>query len=372
MFSVLQKQNPLDTSAIDLASTSAGEFGKMLNSLHGLQQRIEGFSTSDVANAEANAHTLTLRLRQFQDTIAAVALLKRATVSVSRAIAEIAPFDTNVVNLDSLENHPQLHAIVKASKLIKLQKLMRALKAGAEVGGSQEDRYHDENAAVLPSVELAAIRQTESLDATVRESAKGDLSGSLVMLEESAVASQTLETYATNPFVTVIAPVLESAIDAPHLEFTATEATPPDSLAITDFPTAEAEFETAAAAVVKTLYPAEAMRLEDFQPPTEQFPESLVMAALSQSTQTEAAKEQKSHANGNEPLNVSRALIPANESFDLRLLDDLVSNYGEFAGNSYLPATIEKKEIESFEPEARLAQEFNPSGPGVGRIPRRR
>ena len=151
----------------------------MLNSLHGLQQRIEGFSTTDVVNAEANAHTLTLRLRQFQDTIAAVALLKRATVSVSRAIAEIAPFDTNVVNLDSLENHPQLHAIVKASKLIKLQKLMRASESGREVGESQENRYHDENAAVLPNVELAANRQTESLDASVRESAKCDISGLL-------------------------------------------------------------------------------------------------------------------------------------------------------------------------------------------------
>ena len=102
----------------------------MLNSLQGLQQRLEDFSITDVTSAEANAHTLTLRLRQFQDTIAAVALLKSATAEVSRSIAEIAPFDTNVVNLDSLENHPQLHAIVKASKLIKLQKLMTGPESG--------------------------------------------------------------------------------------------------------------------------------------------------------------------------------------------------------------------------------------------------
>ena len=35
--------------------------------------------------------------------------------------------------------------------------------------------------------------------------------------------------------------------------------------------------------------------------------------------------------------------------FHLRLLDDLVSNYGDVAANSYLPATIEKKEIQCFE-----------------------
>ena len=363
MFSALLKQDSLDMSAIDLASPSAGGFGKMLNSLQGLQQRLEGFSITDVTNAEANAHTLTQRLRQFQDTITAVALLKSATVKVSRSIAEIAPFDTNVVNLDSLENHPQLHAIVKASKLIKLQKLMRALKAGAEIGGSQEDGFHDEIAAVLPTVELTAIRQNDSLHATVGELSKVDPTSSPWELEESAEASQTLETNATDPFITIESPVLESAIDAPVLEFTATQPTPPRSLAVIEFPTAEAEFETAAAAVIKTLSPAEAVFLDDFPAPAEQFAHSLVMAALSQPPQIEAAKKQTPHAEGKEPLNASRSPIPANESFDLRLLDDLVSNYGEFAGNPYLPATIEKNEIQSFEPAAILADEFQPEWP---------
>lgn len=356
-------------SNIDRASASAGGFGKMLNSLQGLQQRLEDFSITDVTNAEANAHTLILRLRQFQDTIAAVALLKSATVNVSRSIAEIAPFDTDVVNLDSLENHPQLHAIVKATKLIKLHKLMTALKAGAQVGESQEEPTHDDVAAVLPTVELTANRPNESLDATVRESAEGDLTSLPVMLEESAAASQMLETDATNPSMTVVSPVLETAMDAPIQEFTATEATPPDRLAVTDFPTAEAEFETAVAAVVKTPSPAEAALLEDFPAPAEQFAESLAMAALSQSVeakhlpQIEAPKQQKSRAKGADPVDAPKALVPANGNFDLRLLDDLVSNYGEFAANPYLPATIEKKEIQSFEPAASAAEEFQPEGP---------
>ena len=363
MFSALLQEDSLDMSAIDLASTPAGGFGKMLNSLQGLQQRLDGFSITDVTNAEANAHTLTMRLRQFQDTITAVALLKSATVKVSRSIAEIAAFDTNVVNLDSLENHPQLHAIVKASKLIKLQKLMRALKAGAEVGGPQEDQFHDEISAVLPTVELAAIRQDESLLATVGGLSKGDLTSSPGEFEESAEPSQTLETNAANIYITVASPVLESAVDTPILEFTATQTTTPGSLAVIEFPTADAEFETAAAAALNTLSPAEAVFREDFQAPADQFTESLFKATISQPPQTEAAKQQKSHANGKKPLNASTTSIPANESFDLRLLDDLVSNYGEFAGNPYLPATIEKNEIQSFEPAANLPEEFQSEWP---------
>ena len=339
----------------------------MLNSLQGLQQRLEGFSITDVTNAEANAQTLTQRLRQFQDTITAVALLKSATVKVSRSIAEIAPYDTNVVDLDSLENHPQLHAIVKASKLIKLQKLMRALKAGAEIGGSQEDGFHDEiTAAVLPTVGLTAIRQNDSLHGTVGELSKVDPTNSPWEVEESAEASQTLEISPTDPFMIVESPGLESAVDAPVLEFPATQPTPPGTLAVIEFPTAEAEFETAAAAVIKTLSPAEAVFLDDFHAPAEQFAHSLVIKALSQSSQIEPAKKQTSHAEGKEPLNASRSPIPANESFDLRLLDDLVSNYGEFAGNHYLPATIDKNEIQSFEPAANLDDEFQPAWPSPG------
>ncbi|MGZ8483548.1 MAG: hypothetical protein ACXW6R_06405, partial [Candidatus Binatia bacterium] len=243
----------------------------MLNSLQGLKQRLDDFSITDVTNAEANAHTLILRLRQFQDTIAAVALLKNATVNVSRSIAEIAPFDTDVVNLDSLENHPQLHAIVKASKLIKLRKLMTALKAGAEVGESQKDQFHNNVPAVLPTVELIANRPNESLDATVRESTEGDLTSLPAMVDESAATSQSIETDATNPSITVVSTVFASPVNA--REFTAIEATAPDSQAVTDFPTAEAEFETAVAAVVKTPSLAEAVLLEDFAAPAEQFAE---------------------------------------------------------------------------------------------------
>jgi hypothetical protein len=346
------------------ASASAGGFGKMLSSLQGLKQRLEDFSITDVTNAEANAHTLILRLRQFQDTIAAVALLKNATVNVNRSIAEIAPFDTDVVNLDSLENHPQLHAIVKASKLIKLRKLMTALKAGAEVSESQKDQFDNNVAAVLPTVELIANRPNESLDATVPESTEGDLTSLPAMVDESAAASQSIETNATNPSITVVSTVFASPINAPLREFTGIEATPPDSQAETDFPTAEAEFETAVAAVIKAPSLTEAVLLEDFAAPAEQFAESLAMAALSQSVevkhlpQIEAPKQQKSHSKTNEPLGASRALVPANENFDLRLLDDLVSNYGEFAANPYLPATIEKKEIQSFEPAASVAEEL--------------
>src|SRR5678816_325511 len=132
MLSVVRKDKPLNMSHTEQPISSAGGFGKMLNSLQGLQQRLEYFSIADIANAEANAQTLILRLKQVQDNVAALAKVKTAAVTISQYLTETPEFDTDVVAFDSLENHPQLHAIIKASKLIKLHRLLTALKAGAE------------------------------------------------------------------------------------------------------------------------------------------------------------------------------------------------------------------------------------------------
>jgi hypothetical protein len=73
----------------------------------------------------------------------------------------------------------------------------------------------------------------------------------------------------------------------------------------------------------------------------------------------------KSRARDKAPRHVeqSKALIPTNESFDLRLLDDLVSNYGEFVSSPNLPATIKKKEQQSFDSAANDTHEVQPAQP---------
>ena len=40
-------------------------------------------------------------------------------------------------------------------------------------------------------------------------------------------------------------------------------------------------------------------------------------------------------------LDESKALVPANHDFDQRLLEDVIKNYGDFAGTANLPATLD-------------------------------
>lgn len=362
-------------SNIDQAASSLGGFGKMLNSLQGLQQRLEDFSIADVTNAEANAQTLILRLKQFQDTVVAIALLKNAAATISQSIAEIQQAGTDVVGFDSLENHAQLHAIIKASKLIKLQKLMAALKASAKYGPSQENQAGKDLAAGLPPADLTANLPSGRWDAIGPESAEHELATSPEFVDRAAPSSPAFETDVLHEPTTVPSPNLETAEDSPIPASATNDKVSLNTDAATDFPTAEAEFETAIASEEKTHSPPAKGLLEDFPAPAEQFTSSQATVELTRveiatdlpkpvkpKKDAPIAHEKKSKARDKEPSRVdaSKALVPANESFDLRLLDDLVSNYGEFASNPNLPATVKKKELQSFEPATHETHEVKP------------
>jgi len=346
-------------SYTDQTGSASGGFGKMLNSLQGLQQRLEDFSIADVTNAEANARTLILRLKQFQDTIGAIALVKKAAANIDQSIAEIQQLDTEVVGMDSLENHPQLHAIVNASKLIKLRKMMAALKAGADVGESQDKPILDPVSAAAGSVERSEGIALETAKAIGAESVDSDSAAGLETSEAAPSLPELVSTRLTAATI-VSSSVLETAADSPVTAAATGDTGALHSDALADFPTAEAEFETAVAATA----------------PAEQLTDSQVTLAgslrvesatnlpqpLEPKQDLQIAPVKKSKARNIAPGQVdpSKALVPANDSFDLRLLDDLVSNYGEFASNPNLPATVKKKELQSVEPAANKTHKAQP------------
>lgn len=104
----------------------------MLNSIQGLQQRLGGFPIEVVAAAEANANTLIHRLALLQNKLDQLARLKRSLTDAEAMIQQIPETDFNLIGPASLEKHPQLHAIVNATKIIRLHKLLKVARASAE------------------------------------------------------------------------------------------------------------------------------------------------------------------------------------------------------------------------------------------------
>jgi len=126
------RQEPRSGAPSLTAGTQPGGFAKVLTSIQGLQQRLDGFSVDEANQAEANVHTLIEKLSLLEMKLSRLAELKQFVSSANRLISEIPEENFEQVDLNGLENHPQLHAILQASKLIRVHKLMQAAKAGAE------------------------------------------------------------------------------------------------------------------------------------------------------------------------------------------------------------------------------------------------
>ena len=121
-----------ETPASLNAAANTGGFAKVLTSIQGLQQRLDGFSVDEAAHAEANVHTLMARLTLLQSKLDRVEKLKQFVSTSSALIGQIPEQNFDRVDLDDFENHPQLRAIIQASKLIQIHRLMKSAKADAE------------------------------------------------------------------------------------------------------------------------------------------------------------------------------------------------------------------------------------------------
>ena len=348
----------------------------MLNSLQGLQQRLQDFSIADIANAEANAQTLILRLKQVDEVITAIARLKTAANSISQSVDDPPEAALDLIGFDSLENHPQLHAIIKASKLIRLHRLMTALKAG---GGHSESS--DEHDRVNPCADLTSAEPLSNLaniGCVVGSQSETNEFPNVSQFDDDVAPTAAVDGDTSSTEKTISAPVMENSVVSRIPETTIVQTGTAEILDSTQFPTAQAEFETAIACEEKTDSHAAEGLAEDFPfergesidgnftiPPLQHEttpPEPVIphLDAHIAASETSPARDKTSS-----PIDESKVPVPTGESFDLRLLDDLVSNYGEFASSPNLPATIKKKELETFEPAADETHELQPDAAGT-------
>jgi hypothetical protein len=112
-----QKQ---DTPPADATASAAGGFGKVLNSIQGLQQRLDDFSVEDVSRAQSKAENLIRELSLLQLKLNGLAITEQVLTDARRTIVSIPENNFDLVDFDTLEKYPTLHLLVKASTLVEL------------------------------------------------------------------------------------------------------------------------------------------------------------------------------------------------------------------------------------------------------------
>ncbi|TMB69439.1 MAG: hypothetical protein E6J54_15790 [Deltaproteobacteria bacterium] len=285
-------------------------FGKVLNSIQGLQQRLDDFSVDDISEATEKARTLAVRLSELQRQLATLTEINESIATVRTAVDHAANETRELTKLEGLDRPLQLQAIAQASNLIRFPRVMKAAKDGPRV--SSVNFIATDSRINTPSESLQTI-QIETTSASPDETA-------VVGLDATASPTNTAsaQVQETQPWQ---------------------EEPPARSEQVSQSDTVKVHNPTLQTEAKATPVP---------QPVFESL---------------ETAIERQTEA----PVSTSA-------DFDQRLLDDLIKNYGEFAASPNLPASIKpaaksaaksKRETEHAESKARVGEFTKKNLPAV-------
>ena len=384
-----KQENRQSAVAANSDVSAASGFGKVLGSIHGLQQRLNDFTLDDIIGAEKNLRSLMQQVIFMRDRLDTIAELKPVLTNANQLILAIPEENFDLVGPDSLDKHPKLHAIVKAHKFIRFQKLMKAARASADAVSFDADAgmLHLDHTA--PHNLVAPLRDETT---QAQEFFSGELSpgitetltpigatdrGQAIVIE--APADWAFETANSE---TKNSPTASAEIALDFKLVSADESSPVDAdvklfggqdvadansneLPSPELPTdAVVEAPTSVATPAAALIEAPEKSLVTQAQPI--APSTKIDAGDSEKRRHLSRKEkkqarQKKQVETDSRLEESKAMVPADGKVNRQLLDDLIENYGDFAKTPNLPAPVEAPKlanIKSVEPTVMPAPEF--------------
>ncbi len=305
MLSAQKEETELAACAMANDLPNLGSFGKVVNSIQGLQERLENFSAEDVGNAHDKTQTLLLRLSYLQEKLATFVEVKALMITARDAIEQALRDCADSAKLDALENHARIQTTIQANKLIQFPRLYKLAKITAA------------QAAVNADESITTSAQVEENDASIprvaEESGTAGAGQSPAIVHLAALTSQ---------------PPIESE--------TATAAVVgqedgPEALAATDLSPTTAS-DPLLAPELETL-PADKPQIDACDSATSGSRDvnAEVGSPLISPASTSSEANTKDTVATTEPIT----------DFDHRLLDDLIKNYGEFAASRSFSRTME-------------------------------
>jgi hypothetical protein len=355
MLSVPKQNNQTSESSANANPAGVLSFGKVLGSIQGLQQRLGDFSYADISLAETRVKSLVKQLALVRDNLASIVQLKQAIIEINQQISNIPEENFDLVSLDSLVKHPQLHAIVQASKLIRIQRQIKAARAIADAVSCTIETP-DSDAAAL-ALEPAGARATPETDQAIKLTTFGNAGG----LTENTVAnpgaeevasikSKTAQTAPDDSFPT---DPDKSSSSATSFEIPPSDAAQGSAKSLDwtfDFNESVAQSSETSAALVGFDFPAETVTDQEITNDKSSAnsmapPRSLTNLEPTVTSQSSIASDASAFNTKHDPgfkpnvgstsdLHQSTAKVTGGFDLDQRLLDDVIKNYGDFAGTS--------------------------------------
>jgi hypothetical protein len=305
MLSAKQNENRAEPTVPRVSPPSGGTVGKVVNSIQGLQQRLNDYTLEEIVAAENRSRTLMLGLLNLQSRVDSLIAIKRSMTVVFDALQKTTSEDVKLSLVNTTTGKSiHLHDIIQASNLIKFPGIKRTSNQSA--GKAITDRPGP--GEIIPGDD---DRPKSTRDLT-KQSTTADRSEAINSPNEPAFVFGATE--------------IDTASEVPSADFSWDKDTDLDK-EISDDIRGEQEIQ---AATTRSAAPESYNTIQaDPCPP-------------------ESAEELPLLEESNTPT--SKALVPTGGDFDQRLLDDLIKNYGEFfSSSSSSPKVASQTNLEAVE-----------------------
>lgn len=280
---------------------NVGSFGKVVNSIQGLQQRLDGFSAEDVGVAHNRTQTLVLRLADLQHKLTEFAAIRESMAAARVTVEQMLADCADPLKCELVEEPLTFQTLIQTNKLIYFPRLSKL--------------FTDANISLTHANTTLAAAST----ANDEVDQKREASDHVEQVSEDELRQKTAHWVSDAPpalgeVLTASSPEHGKSADASPLEAAA------EAFSATSDSSVAAELTTPEADVDKGHGYDSSLSIT----PTDEVNISV----------TEHEPAQAS------PVN-------ARTDFDQRLLDDLIKNYGEFATALSSPCTPDTQDVAS-------------------------
>ena len=124
-----QKENsPLDNEPLPQGPPSARSFDKVVNSIEGLRERVEGFTLEQVSEVDQRLRTMSLKLGELQRTVKALVEIKQQMSRIHKAVQQVEAESFESGRLATLMEPAAVQSIARVGTLLKFQRVIKLLK----------------------------------------------------------------------------------------------------------------------------------------------------------------------------------------------------------------------------------------------------
>jgi hypothetical protein len=327
-----QKENsPLETEPLPQRPQTTGSLDRMVNSIEGLRDRVQGFTLEQVSDVDQRLRTMSLHLGELQRTLTALAEMKQRISRLQKAVQQVEAESLEQSRLATLVEPIAVQSIAQVGALLKFRRVIKLLKEAKGRSG------------VLASVDVEA--RVPVLPKPVEIISEPPKNEQALATDLPAIPHELREKSANEDTVVVTSEAVEETEAVFHPAPVEMDFEPNEPFSNEP---ADATFFDDNTALIQTRE-----IIAEFADTRDQPPPSHVTALIDTGSRRDEAIFEEFRGTGDMEVHLA---IPETETvervqthtaasdeadFDQRLLDDLIKDYGEF---TILPSSTPKGE----------------------------